>query len=123
MRVVFVFKTMTESLKIPRAVIDPEDLRGTTVGFQRPEQPGRIFIARLEEPLAYLGGRKVSIIKEHLSGDGHIINWDVILKGGEDKGLRFEGVATELALKYSPPPLKPQLRGITEYDNSSYWGA
>lgn len=122
MRVVFVFKNMTEVLKIPRSVIDPEDLRDDTVGFERPEQPGRIFIARLQEPLVYLGERKVSIIREPLNGDGYIIDWDVILMGGEDKGLRFEGISEELRLRYSPQ-VRLSEAAITADDNRRYWGS
>lgn len=124
MRVVFVFKNMVEELTIARSHIDPEDLRGTTVGFQRLEKPGQIFVARFEEPLAIGSRGKVSIIRELYSQEGYVASWEAILQGGEDKycGLRFEGIWAELKLRYSQSGRQDK-PSITADDNKRYWGS
>lgn len=102
---------MIEESTIARAQIDPEDFRGTTLAAEPVERPDKPVIAELVEPLALAGeGRKVSIIRvihtqdEDLirRGDGYVVNWDVILEGGTDKGLHFPGILEEVSVRYNP---------------------
>lgn len=92
---------MIEEETIPRALIDPEDFRGTTVAVEQEVRPYVSLTAKLIEPLTYVGKRrKASIIRIVGTGDGYVVNWDVVLKGGVDKGLRFRGMLEEISLRY-----------------------
>lgn len=93
---------MTAELGFALAEIDPEDFKGTTVAVERVEDPNRSLVAKVVEPLLLAGRRKLSIIREVQTGDGYIIDWDILLNGGEDKGLHFTGMQEEVALRYHP---------------------
>ena len=91
---------MVEELTIALAEIDPEDFRGTTLAVEPVEKPGQTFVAVIQEPLAESNRRKVSIIRSITDGEGYVVKWDVLLRGGVDGDLRFSGMLEEAALRY-----------------------
>lgn len=92
---------MTQELGIARAEIDPEDFLDATVAVEPVGRPEESFVAVVVEPLAVSGEKGlISIIRRFPRGEGYIVSWNVLLRGGVDRDLRFVGMLEEAKLRY-----------------------
>ncbi len=89
--------------------IDPKDFRNWIVFVAPIESPNREFLARVQDPKIIVGeGRRAITRLVEAPGLMHphgikwplIIPFEVFVKGGEFRGLKYPGILEEVALIY-----------------------